>query len=148
MAPRGFVTAMSSADAQLRTDLSKVRGVSQIHAKGQGIRRPGPGEGGKIIAIKLYEPYSPLMKDNPPVPQQLGSEDARNDLPRLLYEAERGRATVITRRGRAVAALVPLEAMTAPVRQQPLSDVLGSGKGLWGRDSRAGLRKLRDEWNR
>lgn len=82
------------------------------------------------------------------MPSQLGSEDARNELPRLLHEAERGRATVITRRGRAVAALVPMEAMTAHVRQQPLADVLGSGKGLWGRDSRAGLRKLRDEWNR
>jgi prevent-host-death family protein len=82
------------------------------------------------------------------VPQQLGTEDARNDLPRLLREAERGRATVITRRGRPVAALVSMEEMTAHVRQQPLLDVLGSGKGLWGRDSRATLRRLREEWNR
>jgi hypothetical protein len=26
--------------------------------------------------------------------------------------------------------------------------MLGSGTGLWGRNSRAALRKLRDEWNR
>jgi len=101
-----------------------------------------------MIAHQLYEPYSYAMKDHPPMPQQLGSEDARNDLPRLLQEAERGRATVITRRGRAVAALVPLDAMASHVRQQPLNDMLGSGKGLWGRDSRAALRRLRDEWNR
>jgi prevent-host-death family protein len=88
------------------------------------------------------------MKDRSPMPHQLGSEDARNDLPRLLQDAERGQSTVITRRGRAVAALVPLEAMAAHSKQQPLNELLGSGKGLWGRDSRAGLRKLRDEWNR
>ena len=82
------------------------------------------------------------------MPPQMGSEYARNELPHLLQRAEQGRATVITRRGRAVAALVPMEAMTAHARQQPLAELLGSGKGLWGRDSRAGLRKLRDEWNR
>ncbi|MFO1503607.1 MAG: type II toxin-antitoxin system prevent-host-death family antitoxin [Steroidobacteraceae bacterium] len=88
------------------------------------------------------------MKNRNPVPPQLGSEDARNDLPRLLQEAERGRATVITRRGRAVAALVPVESLASQARQQPLAAALGSGKGLWGRDSLARLRRLRDEWNR
>ena len=82
------------------------------------------------------------------MPPQMGSEHARNELPHLLQRAEQGRATVITRRGRAVAALVPMEAMAAHTRQQPLVELLGSGKGLWGRDSRVGLRKLRDEWSR
>jgi prevent-host-death family protein len=88
------------------------------------------------------------MKDRKSMPQHMGSEDARNDLPHLLQEAERGRSTVITRRGRAVAAVVPIEAFAAQERQQPLSDLIGTGKGLWGRDSRVTLRKLRDEWNR
>lgn len=82
------------------------------------------------------------------MPQQLGSEEARNDLPRLLQQAERGQPTVITRRGRAVAALVSLEDLaTRRTRQQPLLEYVGSGKGLWGRDSRATLRRLREEWN-
>lgn len=82
------------------------------------------------------------------MPPLVGSEDARNELPLLLQEAERGRATVITRRGRAVAALVPMESMATHTRQQPLAELIGSGRGLWGRDSRAGLRRLRDEWSR
>jgi prevent-host-death family protein len=88
------------------------------------------------------------MKDRHKMPSQVGSEDARNDLPHLLQQAERGRTTVITRRGRAVAALVPMESMATHDRQQPLAELIGSGRGLWGRDSRAGLRRLRDEWNR
>jgi len=88
------------------------------------------------------------MKDRRKMPPLVGSEDARNELPLLLQEAERGRATVITRRGRAVAALVPMESMATHTRQQPLAELIGSGRGLWGRDSRAGLRRLRDEWSR
>lgn len=38
-------------------------------------------------------------------PQHKGSEEARSQLPALLSDAERGRSTVISRRGRAVAAL-------------------------------------------
>jgi antitoxin (DNA-binding transcriptional repressor) of toxin-antitoxin stability system len=87
------------------------------------------------------------MKSRRIMPQQLGSEAARKDLPRLLQEAERGRATVITRRGRAVAALVPMDDLLASrSRQQSLLEFVGSGKGLWGRDSRETLRRLRDEW--
>ena len=38
-----------------------------------------------------------------------GAEEARNQLPSLLEAAERGRATVITKHGKPVAALVPIE---------------------------------------
>lgn len=100
-----------------------------------------------MVVLKLYGSYSQRMKDRPIVPQQLGSEEARKNLPRLLQEAERGRATVITRRGRAVAALVPMDDLVASrSRQQSLIEFVGSGKGLWGRDSRETLRRLRDEW--
>lgn len=77
-----------------------------------------------------------------------GAEEARNQLPDLLDAAEKGRSTIITKHGRPVAALVPIEAYGVAVRQQPLVPVGGSGQGLWGRDSSRTLRKLRDEWSR
>ena len=77
-----------------------------------------------------------------------GAEEARNQLPDLLEAAEKGRSTIITRHGRPVAALVPIEAYSAAIRQQPLISVAGSGRGLWGKNSTRTLRKLRDEWNR
>jgi prevent-host-death family protein len=77
-----------------------------------------------------------------------GVEEARNQLPDLLEAAEKGQPTIITRHGRPVAALMPIEAYGAAVRQQPLTPLEGSGRGLWGRSSARTLRKLRDEWSR
>ena len=77
-----------------------------------------------------------------------GAEEARRQLPALLDAAERGQSTVITRHGLPVAAIVPIAAYSAAVRQQPLIPVAGSGRGLWGKDSARTLRKLRDEWSR
>ncbi|MBV8934411.1 MAG: type II toxin-antitoxin system Phd/YefM family antitoxin [Alphaproteobacteria bacterium] len=48
-----------------------------------------------------------------------GVEEARNQLPALLDAAEKGRSTVITRRGVPIAALVPIATYNAAVRQQP-----------------------------
>jgi prevent-host-death family protein len=76
------------------------------------------------------------------------AEEARNQLPDLLDAAEKGQSTVITRHGRPVAALVPIEAARAAVRQQPLTPLEGSGRGLWGKDSGGTIRRLRDEWSR
>jgi prevent-host-death family protein len=47
-----------------------------------------------------------------------GAEEARNQLPDLLDAAKQGRSTIITRHGRPVAALVPIEAYGAVIRQQ------------------------------
>jgi prevent-host-death family protein len=77
-----------------------------------------------------------------------GAEEARNQLPHLLDEAEKGRSTVITKHGRPVAALVPIEAYDAAVRQEPLTPLTGSGPGLWGKSSARTIRKLRGEWSR
>jgi prevent-host-death family protein len=77
-----------------------------------------------------------------------GAEEARNQLPHMLAAAEKGQSTVITRHGRPVAALVPIAAYGAAVRQQPLLPLAGSGRGLWGKDSARTLRRLRDEWSR
>ena len=77
-----------------------------------------------------------------------GAEEARNQLPDLLAAAEQGRSTIITRHGRAVAALVPIAAYGSAVRQQSLMPLAGSGRGLWGKNSSSTVRKLRDEWGR
>ena len=64
-----------------------------------------------------------------------GAEEARNQLPDLLDAAEKGEATIITRHGRLVAALIPIAAYSTVRRQQPLLPLAGSGRGLWGKDS-------------
>jgi len=76
-----------------------------------------------------------------------GAEEARNQLPDLLAAAEGGRSTVITKHGRPVAAIVPIDEFTEGSRQRPLVPLKGSGGGLWGEDSRRTLRDLRDEWS-
>jgi len=80
--------------------------------------------------------------------QRKRAEEARNQLPDLLDAAEQGRSTIITRHGRPVAALVPIEAFDAAIRQQPLLPLKGSGRGLWGKNSTRTIARLRDEWTR
>jgi prevent-host-death family protein len=77
-----------------------------------------------------------------------GAEEARNQLPHLLEAAEKGESTIISKRGRPVAALVPIDAYDAGVRQEPLTPMAGSGRGLWGKNSARSIRRLRDEWSR
>lgn len=76
-----------------------------------------------------------------------GAEEARQQLPAILAAAAAGRSTLITRHGKAVAVVVPAD----HVRQRKpvsLQSLAGSGRGLWGRDSRKAIDKLRDEWSR
>jgi prevent-host-death family protein len=54
-----------------------------------------------------------------------GAEEARNQLPDLLAAAEKGDSTIITRRGRPAAALVPIETYDSSARQQPLLPLAG-----------------------
>lgn len=77
-----------------------------------------------------------------------GAEEARNQMPSLLEAAEKGDSTIITRHGRAVAALVPVAHFSANGPQQVLSRLKGTGRGLWGRSSAKAIHSLRDEWNR
>jgi prevent-host-death family protein len=81
---------------------------------------------------------------------QKGAEEARNQLPSLLDEAESGHATLISRRGQAVAALIPMSAYKEGLGsgQQSLLQLEGSGRGLWGRNVGRTVQKLRDEWDR
>jgi len=77
-----------------------------------------------------------------------GAEEARSHLPQLLDAAENGETTVITRHGRPVAALVPIAGHRPLLRQEPLTPLQGSGRGLWGEDSTRTIRELREEWDR
>ncbi len=77
-----------------------------------------------------------------------GAEEARNKLPQLLDAAERGSATLITKRGRRVAALVPIAEYEAIPRRHSLLSLAGTGRGLWGEDSTRMIRALKDEWDR
>ena len=75
-----------------------------------------------------------------------GIQEARAQLPALLADAERGRVTIVTKRGRPIAALVPIQQATTH-RQRSLMTLAGTGSGLWGKDSSGRLAQLRDEWN-
>lgn len=75
-----------------------------------------------------------------------GAEDARNQLPDLLDAAQHGRSTIITRHGRPVAALVPMDRFVETSAQRSLLPLKGTGRGLW--DGGNSLRALRDEWTR
>ncbi len=79
-------------------------------------------------------------------PRHKGAEEARNQLPSLLEDAANGHTTIITRRGRSIAALVPIDGLLGRPRQKGLIDLIGSGKGMWTKGDRP--RKLRDEWSR
>ena len=80
--------------------------------------------------------------------RQRGVEEARSQLPQLLEQAAAGTATIITRHGKPVAALVPLDSYGAAGRQQSVLPLAGTGRGLWGKASSLSIRKLRDEWSR
>jgi len=75
-----------------------------------------------------------------------GAENARAHLPELLDAAHRGSATIITKRGRPYAALVPVERATPPQSGPSLLQLKSTGAGLWGRNSPRTLARLRDEW--
>ncbi len=83
-----------------------------------------------------------------------GAEEARNTLPSVLEAAQRGRATIVTKHGRRVAAIVPIEQYEEYLRslqrsrQRSILPLRGSGVGLWGEDSTRTIRELRDEWSR
>lgn len=74
-------------------------------------------------------------------PQNKSVEEPRDQFLELLQAAESGQATIITKQGRPVAALVPMETFEAITRQKSVLPLTGSGRGLWGKNS---TRTLRD----
>lgn len=75
-----------------------------------------------------------------------GAEEARTLLPELLERAHHGSASVITKRGKPYAAIVPVAQMRSSRSRTSILALSGSGAGLWGRDAAKTIDELRDEW--
>ncbi|MBK8998683.1 MAG: type II toxin-antitoxin system prevent-host-death family antitoxin [Myxococcales bacterium] len=75
-----------------------------------------------------------------------GAEEARTLLPELLERAHHGKASMITKHGKPYAELVPVGTASAGRPRLAFVSLAGSGRGLWGRDSRTAVKRLRDEW--
>ena len=67
---------------------------------------------------------------------------------RTAQRAQRGQQTIITRHGRPIAILTPISKRAESSLQRSLLPLAGSGRGLYGHDSKSAVRLLRDEWNR
>ena len=100
------------------------------------------------IDTVLYGLYSVHMARIQKHTQTTGAEEARKQLPALVAAAAEGRTTIITKHGRAVAAVVPASSITPEKKQSPITSIAGTGQGLWGKDSTKTIAKLRDEWSR
>ena len=100
------------------------------------------------VDIIPYGLYSACMTRINKQPHTTGAEEARKQLPALVAAAALGRTTIITKHGRAVAAVVPADSITPAKQQSPITAIAGTGKGLWGKDSSKVVAKLRDEWSR
>ena len=79
-------------------------------------------------------------------PKTYGADTARAHLPELLERAHHGTPTVITKRGKAYAVLVPVEGLPAKRGRTRILSLKGSGAGLWGPDSATIVARLRGEW--
>jgi prevent-host-death family protein len=75
-----------------------------------------------------------------------GAESARARLPELLDAARQGNSTIITKRGRPCAALVPVAQATPPPKGPSLLDLRGTGAGLWGKSVSGFVARMRDQW--
>ena len=79
--------------------------------------------------------------------EKLGAEVARQRLPELLDRARDGEVTIICKRGRPYAALVPLDQLPVEPARVKLTALHGSGKGLWSDDPAEYVRRMREEWS-
>ena len=80
----------------------------------------------------------------------IGVEQARATLPALVADAHAGQASVITRHGKPVAAIVPLASLANAAGRSAAADFLqlrGTGERLWGADVAQSIDALRNEWH-
>jgi prevent-host-death family protein len=64
------------------------------------------------LAEALYGAAQPGPRYAMSAIRRKGAEEARNQLPDVLEAAEKGEATIITKHGRPVAALIPISAFS------------------------------------
>jgi prevent-host-death family protein len=95
--------------------------------------------------FSLYGPYG-FRQEVRMSGSTIGAEEARQTLPALLDRAAEGETTIISRRGRPCAAVVPLSAVPPAARAPSLNDLRGTGRGLWGDDPAATIAAGRAEW--
>src|SRR5450432_725306 len=93
------------------------------------------------LAAQPYGPYTSIMPK-----KSYGAEEARTLLPELIERAHRGERSVITKRGKPYAEVVPVGSNTNGKPRLSFLSLAGTGHGLWGRDSRKTLRRMRDGW--
>ena len=76
-----------------------------------------------------------------------GLEQARAQLPHIASEAAAGSSSVITRHGKPVAVVVPVE-LWESVQSRPINVLAlrGTGRGLWPQGAAQAVAALRDEW--
>lgn len=79
---------------------------------------------------------------------QYGLEQARAQLPLIASEALAGYSSVITRHGKPVAVVVPVQVWEAQQKAQApgVLALRGTGRGLWSEGAAAAVSDLRDEW--
>lgn len=75
--------------------------------------------------------------------QTFGAEEARARLPEILESAHHGTSTIVTKRGRPYAVVVPVG---NAARGGSFLALKGTGKGLWGEDPASVTSRLREEW--
>ncbi len=93
-----------------------------------------------------YNPYS-LYRILPKDMESLGIEATRRRLPELVAAAREGKTTLITRHGRPLAALVPIDEVDRRRMPTAMRDLKGCAAGVWGEDPARLVEELRDEWN-
>lgn len=76
-----------------------------------------------------------------------GAEEARTLLPELIERAHHGKTSVISKRGKPYAAIVPVDHVHPGKTRISILALEGSGRGLWGREPAATIARLRDEWS-
>lgn len=79
-----------------------------------------------------------------------GLEQARAQLPLIAAEAQAGYSSEITRHGKPVAVVVPVEQWRAQqgraVKRNGILSLRGTGAGLWPRGASHAVAQLRQEW--
>jgi prevent-host-death family protein len=79
-----------------------------------------------------------------------GLEQARAQLPLIAAEAQAGYSSEITRHGKPVAMVVPVQDWQAEQGRQLASGGIlalrGSGRGLWPQGAAKAVSQLRNEW--
>ena len=80
------------------------------------------------------------------MPNRMRAEQARQHFAALIATAEKGDVTIIEKHGRARAMVGPIASKPTGPTIVSLTDLAGSGAGLWSKDPVRFLNKLREEW--